>query len=126
MPKIKTTTNTRKRLADRLKLICGQYVTVGKNYSGLTALEGESYTNEELKALYFENGTLLLSSKDQKYFVFTSGDLASWGNRIITERVKSCIRFDELITTETDFSEIKRKYYRVPPALIEYIIKGIA
>ncbi len=126
MPKIKTITNTRKFLTDRLKLLCGHRVTIGKTYTGLTAINGGFSTDEEMKALYFENNTLLLSSKNQKYFVFTSGDLANWGNRIITDRVISCIRFNEAITQETDFSEIRRKYYRVPPTLIDYVIKGIA
>lgn len=121
MPKIKTITNKQ----NFLKLLCGRAVTIGRTYAGLIPVSGGDSENETLKALSYENGTLLLASKDQKYFVGTSGDCASWGGRIVADGISFRIRFQEPVTEKTDFSEIRRKNYRVPRAVMDAICAAV-
>lgn len=124
MPKIKITKNTQTRITDRLKILFGKSIIIGKIYDAVIVSNG-LIADEPLKALYFENGTLLLSSKNQKYFVFLVGDMAAFIGRIFADSVLTSISFNEPITANTDFQRLKDRMHRVPPNLIERIKKGV-
>ena len=124
MPKIKITKHTQTRITDRLKILFGKSIIIGKIYDSCTVSNG-LIADEPLKALYFENGTLLLSSKNQKYFVFISGDMAAFRGRIFADSVLTSISFNEPITANTDFQRLKDRMHRVPPKLIDRIAKGV-
>ena len=124
MPKIKITKHTQTRITDRLKILFGKSIIIGKVYDCCIVKNG-LIAGEPLKALYFENGTLLLSSKNQKYFVFLVGDMAAFSNRIYADNVLTSISFNEPITANTDFQRLKDRMHRVPPKLIERIKKGV-
>ena len=124
MPKIKITKHTQTRITDRLKILFGKSIIIGKIYDSCTVSNG-LIADEPLKALYFENGTLLLSSKNAKYFVFLVGDMAAFRGRIFADSVLTSISFNEPITANTDFQRLKDRMHRVPPKLIDRIAKGV-
>ena len=124
MPKIKITKHTQTRITDRLKILFGKSIIIGKVYDCCIVKNG-LISDEPLKALYFENGTLLLSSKNQKYFVFLVGDMAAFRGRIFADSVLTSISFNEPITANTDFQRLKDRMHRVPPKLIDRIAKGV-
>ena len=124
MPKIKITKHTQTRITDRLKILFGKSIIIGKVYDCCIVKNG-LISDEPLKALYFENGTLLLSSKNAKYFVFLVGDMAAFRGRIFADSVLTSISFSEPITANTDFQRLKDRMHRVPPKLIDRIAKGV-
>ena len=124
MQKIKITKHTQTRITDRLKILFGKSIIIGKVYDCCIVKNG-LISDEPLKALYFENGTLLLSSKNQKYFVFLVGDMAAFRGRIFADSVLTSISFNEPITANTDFQKLKDRMHRVPPKLIDRIKIGV-
>lgn len=109
-----------------LRLLCGRRVTIGSTYGALTALDSGETEHGELTALSFENGALLLGSRDRRYFVFTSGDLAGFGRRILTDHISCTIRFREALTRKTDFSALRARYYRVPLPVMDAIERAVS
>ena len=121
---IKTTSRMKEQIKSRCKLLFGKPVIIGQVYSGATAHNGK-VLNTELKALTYDNGKLLLSSMDSKYFVFLTGDIAAFRNRIIADSVLTSINFNHPITAKTELTGLESKYHYVPPRLLEMIIKGV-
>lgn len=124
MSKIKVTENAKTRAARKLKRLFGQKITIGKIYDSCIVDNG-LIADMPLKALYFENGTLLLSSKNQKYFVFLVGDMAAFRGRIFADSVLTSISFNDPVTANTDFQRLKERMHRVPPNLIDRIKRGV-
>ena len=124
MPKIKITKHTQTRITDRLKILFGKSIIIGKVYDCCIVKNG-LISDEPLQPLLFDNGTLLLSSKSRKYFVFISGDMAAFSNRIYADNVLTSISFNDPITANTDFQRLKDRMHRVPPKLIDRIAKGV-
>lgn len=122
--KIKITKHAKTQTGNKIKLLFGQKIVIGKIYDSCTVSNG-LIADEPLKALYFENGTLLLSSKNAKYFVFLVGDMAAFRGRIFADSVLTSISFNEPITANTDFQRLKDRMHRVPPKLIDRIAKGV-
>jgi len=124
MQKIKITKHTQTRITDRLKILFGKSIIIGKVYDCCIVKSG-LIADMPLKTLLFENGTLLLSSKNQKYFVFLVGDMAAFRGRIFADSVLTSISFNDPVTANTDFQKLKDRMHRVPPKLIERIKKGV-
>lgn len=124
MQKIKITKHTQTRITDRLKILFGKSIIIGKVYDCCIVKNG-LIADMPLKTLLFENGTLLLSSKNQKYFVFLVGDMAAFRGRIFADSVLTSISFNDPVTANTDFQKLKDRMHRVPPKLIERIKKGV-
>ena len=124
MQKIKITKHTQTRITDRLKILFGKSIIIGKVYDCCIVNNG-LIADMPLKTLLFENGTLLLSSKNQKYFVFLVGDMAAFRGRIFADSVLTSISFNDPVTANTDFQKLKDRMHRVPPKLIERIKKGV-
>ena len=104
MPKIKITKHTQTRITDRLKILFGKSIIIGKVYDGCIVKNG-LIAVEPLQPLLFDNGTLLLSSKSRKYFVFISGDMAAFSNRIYADNVLTSISFNEPIRQTQTFRD---------------------
>lgn len=125
MPKSKA--NLERRINDYCKLLLGESVEIGKVYSGVILIHSnEKEIKKPLQALLFENGRLLLSSIDRRYFVFVSGDIAAYRKIIIAECFATSINFARPVTEETDAMKLKDKYHFVPPKMIDTIVKGAA
>lgn len=123
----KSTANLKGRMIDRYKLVFGHSVTIGNVYSGVILINGnEKEIKKPLQALSFENGRLLLSSVDRRYFAFVSGDIAAYRKKIIAECFVTSINFARPVTEETNAMTLKDKYHFVPPRLIDAIVKGAA
>lgn len=125
MKGIKKTENTMNEFVLKAQLLLGQPVEIGKSYDGLVSLvsEGIRY-NDKLIALCYEDGQLLLTNEDRTYFAFADGDFAVWDEKIIAEAHTS-ITFNQAITKETDFRDLRERYYRVPKAMINLIQRNI-
>ena len=125
MKGIKKTENTMNEFVLKTRLLFGKPVEIGKRYDGLIPLvsEGISY-NDKLVALCYEDGQLLLTNENRTYFAFFDGDFAVWDEKIIAEAHTS-ITFNQAITKETDFRDLRERYYRVPKAMINLIQRNI-
>ena len=123
MLKIKITSNHKQQLNDRFKLLFGKSVKIGQRYSGYTVIGGKAETGEYTAALY-ERGRLLLSSSDNKTFVFLKGDISAHKQRIYASGYLTTIALNKPITAYNGLQELKSKYHYVPPKLLEMIIKA--
>lgn len=59
---------------------------IGNHYTGVKIRHGNKQViNQDLQALLYENGRLLLASSDRKYYVFVSGHIAAHWKKIKAE-----------------------------------------
>ena len=123
MLKIKTTSNHKQQLNDRFKLLFGKPVKIGQRYSGFKVIGSEAEKGEYTAALY-ERGRLLLSSPDNKIFIFLKGDISAYNQCIIASGIITTIALNKPITAYNGLQELKSKYHYVPPKLLEMIIKA--
>lgn len=99
---------------------------IGNHYTGLIIRHGNKQViNQDLQALLYENGRLLLASSDRKYYVFVSGHIAACWKKIKADRFDTAIRFTAPVTAQTDAMRLKDKCPYIPPRLIDAIIKGV-
>ena len=127
MPTIKFTENTRNQISERCKMLFGHAVKIGNDYDGVCVIHGNRHQiNKKLQALLYENGRLLLSSANRKYFVIVGGDIAAHGKIIYAEYIVTSINFNVPVTVHTDVVMLKDKYHFVPPKLIDAIINAVS
>lgn len=126
MESIKKTENTRNEIILKTRLITGEPVVIGERYDGMISLAGaaKNYPHK-LTALRYADDKLLLANENRTCFAVLDGDFAVWEGKIITEACTT-ITFSQTITKETDFKDLRERYYRVPESMMKFVQIGVS
>jgi len=130
MQKIKQTSNIQSSISDKMKLLAGKPITIGKNYNKITVLSSSfadevNKTSILLTTLAYIDNRLILADGERKFFVFLTGDMSDFCGTLIAEHILTSIRFSKPITKETTIAELRNKYHYIPPHLLELVIKAV-
>ena len=76
------------------KIASGEEIRIGENYRGITARDGQ-VLEEDVKALAYEDGTVLLGSLDGITYIWIDDDVACVEGSVYTGGKLFVIRFSE-------------------------------
>lgn len=130
MEKIKQTSNIKASITDKLKLLAGKPVEIGKNYNKITVLSSSfadevNKTSILLTAMAYIDNRLILADGERKYFVFLTGDMSDFGGTLIAEHILTSIRFNQPITKDTTLDYLRNHYHYIPPNLLKLVIQSV-
>ena len=76
------------------KMASGEEIRIGENYRGITTQDGQ-ILEDDVKALAYEDGTVLFGSMDGSTYTWINGDVACVEGSVYTDGKLCVIRFGE-------------------------------
>ena len=124
MSKIKVTSNFLNRVRNRLIMLFGRPVVIGRTYGGVVV--GDRMEQAECRAALYEDTGLVLAAPDNRAFTLVSGDIAVHSNMVYADNYISRFYFNVPVTAETSIGELRRKMPFAPPGFLKMIMKSVS